>query len=201
MRKQQRLLLAAGLLTPLLAQAAAVLTLSPATGSIQAMRGNVVGWGFTISNPDANFLAVTRADFCKTIVVAGVTVCDQLPDPSFGVFTDFIAQFNFIVAGPAPESPVVSQVFNPGLLTGIGSFAIAPAAPFGTFSGQILLTYDLYSRSPNDPLFDPGVDLIAPGNTLTANAAVSAIPEPATLLLVGCGTAALVLRRRPFAGV
>jgi len=189
------------LLTPFFAQAAAVLTISPATRSIQAMQGNVVGWGFTISNPDANFLAVTSADFCKTTVVAGITVCDQFPDPSFGIFTDYIAQFNFIVAGPAPENPVVSQVFNQALLTGIGSFAIAPAAPFGTFSGQILLTYDLYSRSPNDPLFDPGVDLITTGNTLTANAAVSAIPEPATILLVACGAAALVLRRRSFAGL
>jgi len=184
------------LFTPLFAQAAAVLTLSPATGSIQGMRGNIVGWGFTISNPDANFLAVTSANFCKTTVVAGITVCDQFPDPSFGVFTDFIAQFNFIVAGPAPESPIVSQVFNQSLQTGIGSFAFAPAAPFGTFSGQILLTYDLYSRSPNDPLFDPGVDLITTGNTLTANAAVSAIPEPATILLVACGATMLVLRRR-----
>ena len=90
------------------------------------------------------------------MVVAGFTVCDQFPDPALGIFTDYIAQFNFIVAGPAPESPVVSQVFNQTLQTGIGSFAIAPAAPYGTFSGQILLTYDLYSRSPNDPLFDPG---------------------------------------------
>ena len=96
MRKQQRLLLLAGLLTPLLAQAAAVLTLLPATGSIQAMRGSVVGWGFTISNPDANFLAVTSAAFCKTTVVAGFTVCDQFPDPALGTFTDYIAHFNFI---------------------------------------------------------------------------------------------------------
>jgi len=184
------------LFTPLLAQAAAVLTLSPATGSIQGMRGNIVGWGFTISNPDANFLAVTSANFCKTTVVAGITVCDQFPDPSFGVFTDFIAQFNFIVAGPAPESPIVSQVFNQSLQTGIGSFAFAPAAPFGTFSGQILLTYDLYSRSPDYPLFNPEFDVITNGNTLTANAAVSAIPEPGTILLVACGAAALVLRRR-----
>jgi hypothetical protein len=175
------------------------LTLSPANGSIQGIRGDVVGWGFTISNPDANFLVVTSAAFCKTTVVAGFTVCDQFPDAALGIFTDYIAQFNFIVAGPAPENPVVSQVFNSTLLTGIGSFAIAPAAPYGTFSGQILLTYDLYSRSPNDPLFDPGGDLLpsgANGNTLTANAAVSAIPEPATILLVAGGVLTLLQRRR-----
>ena len=199
MRKKQRFLLLAAMFAPLLAQAAPVLTLSPASGSIQAIRGSVIGWGFTISNPDANFLVVTSAAFCKTTVVAGFTVCDQFPDPALGIFTDYIAQFNFIVAGPAPESPIVSQAFNQNLLTGIGSFAIAPAAPYGTFSGQILLTYDLYSRSPNDPLFDPGGDLLPPGsngNALTANAAVSAIPEPATILLVAAGGILLLRRRR-----
>jgi hypothetical protein len=158
----------------------------------------VVGWGFTISNPDANYMVVTSAAFCKTVVVAGFTVCDQFPNPSTGIFTDYIAQFNFIVAGPAPESPIVSQAFNRALLTGVGSFAIAPTAPYGTLSGQILLTYDLYSRSPNDPLFDPGADFIPPGpngNTLAANAAVSVVPEPATILLVA-GAVTLVRRRR-----
>lgn len=198
MRNTQRFLLLAAMFAPLLVQAAPVLTLSPASGSIQSIRGGVIGWGFTISNPDANFLVVTSAAFCKTTVVAGFTVCDQFPDPALGIFTDYIAQFNFIVAGPAPESPIVSQAFNQNLLSGIGSFAIAPAAPYGTFSGQVLLTYDLYSRSPNDPLFDPVGDFLPPGsngNTLTANAAVSAIPEPATILLVAAG-GILLLRRR-----
>ena len=198
MRKEQRFLLLAAMFAPLLAHAAPVLTLSPATGSISAIRGSVIGWGFTLSNPDTNFLVVTSAAFCKTTVVAGFTVCDQFPDPALGFFTDYIAQSNFIVVGPAPESPIVTQAFNQILLTGIGSFAIAPAAPYGTFSGQILLTYDLYSRSPNDPLFNPDLDLLPPdtrGNTVTANAAVSAIPEPATILLVAAGGILLVRRR------
>jgi hypothetical protein len=189
----------AALLTPLLAQAAPLLTLSPPAGSIQGGRGTVVGWGFTISNPDPNFLVVTSAELCQTVVVAGFTVCDQLPSPTLGTFTDYIAQFNFIVAGPAPESPTVSQAFNRTLQTGVGSFAIAPGAPYGTFSGQILLTYDLYSRSPNDPLFDAGADFLPPGpngNTLTANASVSNVPEPSTVLLVAAGAMALAGRRR-----
>jgi hypothetical protein len=199
LKKRQRFLLFAAMFVPLLARAAPLLTLSPANGSIQGTRGSLTGWGFTISNPDANFLVVTSAAFCKTVVVAGITVCDQLPDPSLGIFTDYIAQFNFIVAGPAPESPAVNQVFNQSLQTGVGSFAIASTAPYGTFSGQILLTYDLYSRSPNDPLFDPGGDLIQPGangNTVAANAAVSAIPEPATFLLIAGGVATLLFGRR-----
>ena len=198
MRKEQRFLLLAAMFAPLLAHAAPVLTLSPATGSISAIRGSVIGWGFTLSNPDTNFLVVTSAAFCKTTVVAGFTVCDQFPDPALGFFTDYIAQSNFIVVGPAPESPIVTQAFNQILLTGIGSFAIAPAAPYGTFSGQILLTYDLYSRSPNDPLFDAAADFIPPGpsgNTLTGNAAVSNVPEPGTILLAVAGVAAFARRR------
>ena len=187
----------AGLLAPLLAHAGPVLTLSPTTGSISSLPGGVVGWGFTISNPDPNYLVVTSAQFCITVEVAGFVGCDQYPDPGLGTFTDHIAQFNFIVAGPAPESSVVSQAFSSDLLTGIGSFAIdAGAALDSSFAGQILLTYDLYSRSPNDPLFDPGFDLISPGNTLTANAAVTAIPEPATFLLVAAGAVVLLRRSR-----
>src|SRR4051794_11678855 len=189
----------AAVLAPLMAQAAPLLTLSPAGGTIQGSRGTVVGWGFTISNPDPNFLVVTSAELCQTVVVAGFTVCDQFPSATLGTFTDYIAQFNLIVAGPAPESPVISQAFNSTLLTGVGSFAISPGAPYGTFSGQILLTYDLYSRSPKDPLFDAGADFLSPGpngNTLTANAAVSSVPEPSTILLVAAGGAALACRRR-----
>jgi hypothetical protein len=188
----------AAVVAPLVMQAAPLLTLSPAAGSIQGGRGDVVGWGFTISNPDPNFLVVTSAEFCQTVVVAGFTVCDQFPSSTLGTFTDYIAQFNFIVAGPSPESPTVSQGFNRTLQTGVGSFAIAPGAPYGTFSGQILLTYDQYSRSPNDPLFDAGADFLPPGpngNTLTANAAVSNVPEPSTVLLVAAGAMVLLCQR------
>ena len=183
---------------PLAAQAAPLLTLSPSTGMVQGSGGTVVGWGFTISNPDQNYLVVTSAALCQTVVVAGLTVCDQLPSPAFGSFTDYIAQFNFIVAGPSPENPMISQSFSQTLHTGIGSFAIAPGAPYGTFAGQILLTYDLYSRSPNDPLFDAAADFIPPGpsgNTLTGNAAVSNVPEPGTILLAVAGVAAFARRR------
>jgi hypothetical protein len=197
-RKRRRVLLLAMMLTPLLAQASPLLTLSPPSGSIQASQGSVTGWGFTISNPDANFLVVTSARFCQTTSAVGHIVCIFSPDPSFGVFTDYIAQFNFIVAGPTPESPVISQAFNPALLTGIGSFAVPATAPYGTFSAGIVLDYDLYSRSPNDPAFDPVRDRINTGreNVFGAAAAVTVIPEPATFLLVACGAAMLLRRRR-----
>jgi len=189
----------AAVLAPLVMQAAPLLTLSPPAGNIQGGRGTVVGWGFTIWNSEPNYLVVTSAEFCQTVVVAGFTVCDQFPSATLGTFTDYIAQFEFIVAGPTPESPVVSQAFDRALQTGVGSFAFAPGAPYGTFTGQILLTYDLYSRSPNDPSFDAATDFLPPspnGNTLTAGASVSSVPEPSTILLVAAGAAALAGRRR-----
>ena len=185
------------MLGPAMAHAGPVLTLSPLSGALLGLPGSVAGWGFTITNPDPNYLLVTSASFCTTQVVGGITFCNQFASPSLGTFTDYIAQFNFIVAGPAPESPSVSQAFNQNLLTGIGSFAINPGAvPSASFTGRILLTYDLYSRSPNDPLFDPGADLLSNGSTLTAAASVTASPEPSAFLVVAAGLAGLRWRRR-----
>src|SRR5262245_26394793 len=92
------------ILTPLVALAAPVLTLDPPSGSLSGAPGAVVGWGFSLSNPDPNYLIVTAAQFCTTVNVSGSPVCDQSPPASLGTFTDHIAQFNFIVVGPSPES-------------------------------------------------------------------------------------------------
>ena len=73
--------------------------------------------------------------------------------PNLGAYTDF-AGAEFLVAGPPPESTTVSQTFDNTALTGIGSFAIDPGAS-GTVSGIIVLTFDLFSVSPNDPGFSP----------------------------------------------
>src|SRR5262245_2009420 len=104
-----------GLLTALFctgAAAAPILQLIPASGDIGGAAGAVVGWGFTLTNT-TDFVVVTSSDF--------------VPSSTLGTYTDFIGP-NFIIVGPAPESPVVSQAFNPVALTGIGSFAISAAA-------------------------------------------------------------------------
>ncbi|MFI5167133.1 MAG: hypothetical protein ACHQQS_10960 [Thermoanaerobaculales bacterium] len=145
------------------AGAAPTLQLAPAGGALTGSPGATVGWGFTITN-STDYLVVTSASFT--------------PSTTLGTFTDFIAQYQFVVVGPSPESTSVSQGFNNGSHTGVGSFAISAGAhPGDAASGTITVTYDLYSVSPNDPNFDPGIDLVLTDNTLTAAASVS-VPAP-----------------------
>jgi hypothetical protein len=176
------------LAAPLLWANPITLTLIPANGALIGPPGATVGWGFTIDNSTVNFLVVTSGDFCVGPISSP---CSN----GIGTFTDFIAQFNFIVVGPPPESSSVSQPFDLSFSTGVGSLAVFPSAPTGTVSGLIVLTYDLYSVSPNDPNFDPIIDTISLGNLLTANASVtvaSAVPEPTCVYLLGTGLVCIV---------
>ena len=148
------------------AGAAPTLQLAPVGGALAGSPGATVGWGFTITNT-TNYLLVTSASFA--------------PSSALGTFTDFIAQYQFVVVGPSPESTSVSQGFNNVSQTGVGSFAISAGAhPGDSAGGTITVTYDLFSVSPNDPNFDPSADLIATDNFLTAAASVS-VPAPPTI--------------------
>jgi hypothetical protein len=154
------------------------LVLIPSDGVIAGLPGATIGWGYTITNT-TDWLVITSASF--------------EPTTSYGTFTDY-TQFNFIVVGPAPESESVTQVFNPLELTGAGSFTIAPDAPGGTvITGEIVMTYDLYSVDPNSPSFNPIVDTISTDNPLPVFAEVQVIgsPEPATW--IGVVTALILL--------
>ncbi len=167
------LALLVGALMASTAGATTLFTASPST--ISGDPGTTVGWGFTLLN-DTDYLVVSSADFT--------------PASALGTFTDFIAQFNFIVVGPSPESTSVSQVFDLNAQTGVGSFAIsASAAPGSVISGLLVLTYDLFSRSPNDPNFNPDTDTVSVGNIISTAAQVdvsgSGVPEPATFGLIG----------------
>ena len=177
------------LLSPAL-RGAPLLQLNPASGAINGTPGSTVGFGFTITN-NTNYLVVTGSDFCEGAIVS--------PCPhTLGSYTDFIGAFNFIVVGPAPESPVVSQAFNLAAMTGVGSFQINSTAHVSDFAaGQILITYDLFSRSPNDPNFNPLSDTISNGNLLSAPARVTTTPEPASFGMAGIALVGIaVLKRR-----
>jgi hypothetical protein len=85
-------------------------------------------------------------------------------------------------------------------LTGVGSFFINPLAqPEDKATGQIVLSYDLFSLSPNDPNFDPTVDTLSNGNFLMAPASVTVTstmmqtPEPGSFSLIACSLLAFLL--------
>jgi PEP-CTERM motif len=156
---------------------AAEITLAsdPASGIIAGMPGQTVGWGFTITNTSSDFLIVSGTDF--------------LPPSPLGSFEDYISQYQFVLVGPGMTP--VSQTFDAGLQTGVGSFTISPTATNGdVISSVVTIYYDLYSVSPFDPNFDPDADAVSFGNTLAFNAEVDVVPEPATWFPVGAALAA-----------
>ena len=83
-----------------------------------------------------------RSQFCDASSIPFLPTCIPL-SPSLGTYTDFVG-LQFLVIGPPPENTSISQSFDSGLMTGIGSFAIDPTAS-GAVSGLIVVTYDLYS--------------------------------------------------------
>jgi len=158
-------------LLPLALSAAPLLTLTPSNGVVSGLPGSTVGWGFTITNT-TDFLVVTGSSFA--------------PVTSIGTYQDYIGTgANLVVVGPAPESTSVSQAFSVAGHTGVGAFLISSSAPSGVgVSGTLTVNYSLFSRSPNDLLFDPDTDTIVPDASLTQGVAISAVPEPSTLLLL-----------------
>jgi hypothetical protein len=164
------------------------LTLDPPGGAISGAAGTTVGWGFTLTNLGTDFAVVTGSDFC---VGPPVSPCSN----ALGTYTDFIG-LQFIVAGPPPENSSITQTFDNGLMTGVGSFAINPGAT-GSVLGEIVLTYDLFSVSPNDPTFDPTADAVSNGNFLTTPASVTVTtPEPGSLLLLASGLVGCLLAKK-----
>jgi len=170
------------------AQAAPVLTLNPAGGAIAGAKGATIGWGFTITNT-TNFLEVTSSQFCLNPISTPFCTGSTL-----GTYTDIISsELSPVVVGPSPESTSVTQAFNASTPSGVGSFQISTSALNGSVDqGEIVLSYDLFSVSPNAPSFDPSVDTISTDNFLTAGASVTvgrlvATPEPGPLAAVGAG--------------
>ena len=177
------LILLSGILLGVWAQAGTVFTADPINGVITGAPGQIIGWGFTITN-DTNFVVPTSSEF-------------DPGNPLVGTYMDFIP-FQFFVIGPAPESSTATAAFDANTQSGLGSFAILPGAPLGLLSGTLTLTYDVFSVSPNDPNFDPDADLIAVNQILSVPAGVDVevTPEPASFFMLGAGGLILLARKR-----
>jgi hypothetical protein len=171
------------------------LTLDPTNGALTGPAGSTVGWGFTFTNLGSDFAVISGSDFCAGVITSPCT-------NSFGTYTDLTGS-QFILVGPSPESSSFAAVFNNSLGTGLGSFLIDPAAT-GTVIGQIVLSFDLYDLDPNSPGFDPLVNTISVGNSLTASASVTvgtqsvSVPEPPAIEFLICvaGVVRAVIWRR-----
>jgi len=143
-------------------------------GFTSGIPGSTAGWGFTLTNT-LNYVVITESEF------------DITQNGGDGTYGDFIGP-NFVVVGPSNgfgDGPAASQNFNALNMSGVGSFAISPSATIGDFVlGNIVLTFDVYSVSPNDPSFDPTLDTLAKSLQLSAGAQVDVTPEPGSLLLL-----------------
>jgi len=141
-------------------------------GAISGNPGSTPGWGFTLTNT-LNYVVIDASEF-------GIT-----QNSGDGSYMDIIGP-NFIVVGTGVYAGTpITQAFDASVPSGVGSFAILPSATIGdVVLGNITLTYDVYSVSPNDPSFDPFADSLAKGLQISAGAQVDVTPEPGTLLLV-----------------
>jgi hypothetical protein len=194
---------AAGLLvTALSLSADPLLTLIP--GSLSGPPGPTLGWGFTIAN-DSGYIEITSSQFCENPVNFPL-VCSS---PTTGTYNDIISSPpNDVIVGPpgGTEADSVSQSFDPVALMGVGSFVINGGASVGASdAGEIVLTYNLSDLDPNDPNYDPSVDLLATDLQLTANTNITVsgpagppgLPEPGTAWLAfGVLGVCLALRLR-----
>src|SRR5689334_22705727 len=175
-----------------------VFTLIPPDGAVSGFPGTTVGWGFTLAN-STDYVVVTNSAFClgtgHTAADIGSGACGA-DYAAFGIYTDYIATNTFstngiVVGTPNPPDPnggpactmmttqncdtaLLSQMFD-GVSMGVGQFAIDPSAS-GTISGELLITFDLYSTSPNNANFNPFTDLISSDNFFNPAASVSAVP-------------------------
>lgn len=170
-----------------LAQAGPIsLTTLPSSGTVAGSPGTAAGLGFSVTNTTSEWLVLNDSFFTGGTVNG--TYVDYLTLPGAPVY----------VIGPAPESTVVSQAWNPSSTPklGLGEFDINPTAS-GPITGQIGVDYSLFSQDPNAPNFDPG-SFVSSG-VLSATVQVDVVPEPASIVMLSGGLAPIALlvwRRR-----
>lgn len=164
--------------------AAPVLTLTPG-GALTGAAGTTVGWGFTLTPDDAEWITVT-----------GSFVLSE-SNGSLGVYGDLIGSQGGPVGGLLPPSPQPDWVqdFDLGLFTGLGYYAIDPLAAAGAVnSGTIRVLYERFSDDPTQC----GDCFVASGEwdvEFTVTVEDTSVPEPGTWMLIATGAGAVLIRR------
>jgi hypothetical protein len=120
--------------------------------------GTPAGWGFTLQNDTASYMVVTSVSASATLT-------------ALGTFTDFAAQFQFLVVAPSGSA---NQTFNNGLQTGVASLLCGTSN--ASAAGTITITYDLYSSDPTLGGFDPLSSGVSFGNTVSGPANFGTTP-------------------------
>jgi hypothetical protein len=156
------------LIAALAASAHAGLILSPVNAV--GLPGSVTGWGYDISNPDPSNFMVLNDSFVSGSLSTGI----------FGNYVDYTASTGIVIA-PGGDSGLVA--FSRGV-AGVGEFDFVQFVPVPThIPGAINIDFSLFSEDPNSPSFDPG-SFVSSG-TMSASAAATVVPEPASELLLG----------------
>jgi hypothetical protein len=151
----------------------------PADGAITGEAGATIGWGYTITNESDSWLEI----FGLTADAFSFAV----PDSSI---------FDFPILAPGASHTVAYDAATFAGLYQLTWDAIAPAGL--TNAGLFVMSGQFYDGDP----FDAGNPLNvsfdrSAGYSATVAAPVPVpVPEPGTLVLLGTGAAALLMRRR-----
>ena len=171
-------------------QAAPVLTLLPASGSVSGSPGAAVGWGFTLTDSTpSEWVLLTGSQFTGS--------------PIFGTYVDYLSSNNapLYVVGPSPENSTLQVAWNRSTMAGLGEFEINSTASAAVIvPGDLLVHYSLFSQDPLGPNFDPGTATVVADATVSVPAQVNITPEPGSAWIISALLPlAWLLRRRAIA--
>lgn len=162
--------------------ASPVLTLDPSSGSISGLPGDTVGWGFTLTSDDTEWISVVTTSLINE------------SNPALGFYTDTAGLFG----GPmnavlAPGAAPWVMSFDALNQTGLGAYTIDPSAPIGAMdAGMIDLNYETFSADPNIC----SSCATGFGDLQVQVQVTAATPEPANFVTFLFGIALVVLSRR-----
>src|SRR5271166_6249939 len=156
------------------------LTLLPLNGDVSGPPGSTVGWGYTLTNNTALWI---QAEAVSSDAFLNGSPNQIFDFPAIAPGSFVTLDFSLVVTGFCSFPPC-----------GLYSLAWDFTAPVGFVnSGTFIVSSDFYSGDPNSGGTDlgPAPDVSA---AYSATVAGSAVPEPASLVLMVSGIVGLGLR-------